>query len=268
MAKFTEENKTAAILLRCRGLSYAKIGTALGLNYQTVRVNLDAKAREKARESTREWREANPEKSRESTRKWKKANPEKAREHVRKWQKENPEKARENVRKWGKANPEKVRERTRKWQKANPEKNRESSRNWQKANPEKARENRRKWEKENPLQTKLRNRLSMAIKNKQKSGSAVRDLGCSIEYLTGWLESQIPPWTELSEYHIDHVRPLASFDLEDREQFLAAAHWSNLQPLTPEENWAKNDSVDEELIELHRRKAKLYLAENPIEIFI
>jgi hypothetical protein len=81
----------------------------------------------------------------------------------------------------------------------------------------------------------LRAGLTKAIKRNSKSGSAVADLGCTIESLKWYLEALFDEhmtWDNWGEYwHIDHIRPLASFDLTDREQFLAAANWSNLQPL-------------------------------------
>ena len=39
--------------------------------------------------------------------------------------------------------------------------------------------------------------------------------------------------------HIDHIKPLASFDLTIPEQLKRAAHWSNLQPLSAADNWDK-----------------------------
>jgi hypothetical protein len=85
-----------------------------------------------------------------------------------------------------------------------------------------------------------------AIKNGQKAGSAVDDLGCSIEFLRAYLEAHFNPgmtWDNWGQgpgkWHIDHIVPLAWFDLTNREQFLSACHYTNLQPLWSEENLSK-----------------------------
>lgn len=94
------------------------------------------------------------------------------------------------------------------------------------------------------LANNLRSRLRLAIKNQQKAGSAVADLGCSISELKQHLESQFQTgmnWQNYGQWHIDHIQPLASFNLEDREQFLAANHYTNLQPLWAEDNLRKGD---------------------------
>jgi hypothetical protein len=90
----------------------------------------------------------------------------------------------------------------------------------------------------------LRNRLRNAIKGKWKSGSAVRDLGCTISEFITYLESQFQPgmsWDNwaMNGWHIDHKVPLANFDLADRTQLLEACHYTNLQPMWSEENWSK-----------------------------
>jgi hypothetical protein len=41
------------------------------------------------------------------------------------------------------------------------------------------------------------------------------------------------------KWHIDHKRPLASFDLTDRDQVLIACHYTNLQPLWSFDNLSK-----------------------------
>lgn len=94
------------------------------------------------------------------------------------------------------------------------------------------------------LVKQCRIRLNMALKNRQKSGSAVRDLGCSIEQLKQHLESKFQPgmtWDNWSRdgWHIDHIIPLCYVDLTDREQFLKACHYTNLQPLWAKDNYRK-----------------------------
>lgn len=94
------------------------------------------------------------------------------------------------------------------------------------------------------LTNRLRGRLYTAIKNDYKSGSAVDDLGCTIEELKVYLESQFKEgmtwdnWTT-DGWHIDHKKQLSTFDLSDREQFLEACHYTNLQPLWWWENLEK-----------------------------
>jgi hypothetical protein len=80
------------------------------------------------------------------------------------------------------------------------------------------------------------------LKTNAKAGSAVSDLGCSIPELKAYLEKMFQPgmtWENWGAWHIDHIIPLASFDLTDREQFLKACHYTNLQPLWAPDNQRK-----------------------------
>jgi hypothetical protein len=89
------------------------------------------------------------------------------------------------------------------------------------------------------LQCNLRSRLNAALKKNFKAGSSVTDLGCSIEELKVYLESKFQPgmsWENHGKWHLDHIKPLSSFDLTDEEQLKSAVHFSNLQPL-----WAKDN---------------------------
>ncbi len=101
------------------------------------------------------------------------------------------------------------------------------------------------------LKEVLRSRLRAAIKNNSKSGSAVRDLGCSIEYFISeyipsmfYLNSktdEIMTWENYGLYgwHLDHIIPLDAFNLENRDELLKACHYTNLQPLWAEDNLKK-----------------------------
>lgn len=98
------------------------------------------------------------------------------------------------------------------------------------------------------LKTLLRARLYNAIRGNFKSGSAIRELGCSIRELQFYLEGQFQDgmtWKNWSPtgWHIDHKIPLAFFDLTDRKQLLKACHYTNLQPLWSNENIRKGDKL-------------------------
>jgi hypothetical protein len=91
------------------------------------------------------------------------------------------------------------------------------------------------------LALNLRGRLSQAFRNGYKTGSAVRDLGCSIEEFRIYLESKFQEGMSWDNYgrdgwHMDHILPLCRFDLSDEVQLKKACHYTNLQPL-----WAKDN---------------------------
>jgi len=108
----------------------------------------------------------------------------------------------------------------------------------------------KEYSKRNRISYNLRRRLQKALKGNFKTGSAVRDLGCSIEELKIHLESQFQPgmsWENYGEWHIDHIYPLSKVDLTDREQFKKVCHYRNLQPLWSRDNLRKGNKIPEEL---------------------
>ncbi len=151
------------------------------------------------------------------------------------------EAAKTRVRNWEKANREKVNTRCRAWYARNRVRHRLTCLKWEKAHPQ-IRKDRELKRRQNDIQFRLtgnlRARLNCAIKNNQKIGSAIDDLGCSIEELKQHLESQFQSgmtWENYGkqpgQWSMDHIIPLSVFDLTDRQQFLEAAHYSNLRPM-------------------------------------
>jgi hypothetical protein len=93
---------------------------------------------------------------------------------------------------------------------------------------------------------RLRIRLRHALNRNDKRGSAVRDLGCSIEEFVAYFDALFAPgmtWENHGEWHVDHKRPLASFDLTNPVQIQEACNWRNLQPLWGPENQSKGAKV-------------------------
>jgi ribosomal protein L40E len=157
----------------------------------------------------------------------------------------------EKPNKWRLLNKQYVAESHKKWK----EENREYYLNWQKQYRERNKDKKRQWEKADRksnlnrrLSDNLRNRLNIAIKNHAKSGSAVEDLGCSIEEFKSYLQSKFQPgmtWDNWSftGWHIDHRTPMSSFNLSDRAELLKACHYTNLQPLWAKDNLSKGSKL-------------------------
>lgn len=136
------------------------------------------------------------------------------------------------------------------WYAANKQRKHERAKVWRSLNPHKIKRyprneymKRRRQEDLNfKLRCVIRERLTKLVRNKRRSSLLV--LGCSIDYLREYLESKFQPGMAWSNYgkngwHIDHIKPLASFDLSDERQLEEACHYSNLQPLWATDNLRK-----------------------------
>ena len=113
-------------------------------------------------------------------------------------------------------------------------------------------ENKKKRLAEDPLFkliTCMRSRILIAIKSQagEKAAKSIELLGCCIEHVRDHLESQFTEgmtWENHGEWHIDHMRPCASFNLEEPEDQKKCFHWTNLQPLWAADNLAKGARLD------------------------
>lgn len=102
----------------------------------------------------------------------------------------------------------------------------------------------RKTDINHKIKDNLRRRINYAIKKSKKSKSSIKLTGCSIEQLRLHIENL---WTDgmswnnygLKGWHIDHIRPCASFDLKDPEEQKKCFHYTNLQPLWAKDNLSK-----------------------------
>lgn len=99
------------------------------------------------------------------------------------------------------------------------------------------------------LRDRLCKRVQFALKRylvgakARKATGSMKLIGADMDWLMAWLEVQFKlgmTWENYgSVWHVDHVQPCASFDLNDSQQQKLCFHWTNLQPLFAEENLAK-----------------------------
>lgn len=98
------------------------------------------------------------------------------------------------------------------------------------------------------LRMNLRHRIWTALTGGRKAGATADLVGCTMEELRCHLERQFLPgmtWENYGKHgwHIDHIRPCASFDLTDPEQQRQCFHYTNLQPLWALDNIRKGAKV-------------------------
>ncbi len=119
--------------------------------------------------------------------------------------------------------------------------------NYRAEEPSEVRAAQKRAERSNPvamLKRRLRERARRAIGPDAKNSYS---LGCSAPHLRAHIERQFlkgMSWDNRAEWHVDHIRPLASFDLTDPEQVKAATHFTNLRPMWAADNLRKGASME------------------------
>lgn len=94
----------------------------------------------------------------------------------------------------------------------------------------------------------LRKRILLVLHGKTKAENSMNLLGCSAEHLKKHLEEQFKDDMSWENYgtkgwHIDHIKPCASFDFSIIEEQKECFHYTNLQPLWWFDNLAKSDKI-------------------------
>lgn len=93
------------------------------------------------------------------------------------------------------------------------------------------------------LRCYLGHRINQALKENFKTARSGELVGCQWSELRMWLEFQFQDGMTWENYgpiwHVDHIKPCASFDLSDPKQQKECFNYKNLQPLFAVENIKK-----------------------------
>lgn len=221
--------------------------------------------RERVREQQRQYREQNKEAIRDRNRRYHAANKEKISKVSKAYRCKNKEAIAERRRQQYSQNSETIKQRVREYRLRDIEgyrqKHQESQKKWRAENKGKVRATYVRYMKKKrredhlfDLKCKCRERIANALRRKGacKSARTISLIGCSAAELAAHLESLFLPgmtWENRGRHgwHIDHIIPLAKFDLTDPEQQAAAFHYTNLQPLWARDNLSKSDKVPGQL---------------------
>ena len=91
--------------------------------------------------------------------------------------------------------------------------------------------------------------------NLSKTKPSIEYLGCNAEYFIEFFKKKMDIWNitqsnimTWENIHIDHIKPVSLFNLDDEDEFLSCCHYTNLQPLIGVDNlekhnkWKDNDN--------------------------
>ena len=154
-----------------------------------------------------------------------------------------------------------------KYKEDNPDKIKEYMKKYHKENADKIKETAKKYREENKCEhnkehgrCKICNKYLYLINlqrvhiyncfknsNIEKTKPSISYLDCSAEYFIEYFEKKMELWNEYHDekmnwdnIHIDHIKPINAFDIDDEEEFLKCCHYTNMQPLLADDNLSKS----------------------------
>jgi hypothetical protein len=166
-------------------------------------------------------------------------------EYNKRYYKKNQEKIKQQAKDFRDNNPEYMTI----WRRNNIEKVKKQKLSWVQKNRININKKERHKRKINPaykIKKNLRRRVNQVIKKQNKSKSTMDLIGCSIYELLKHIENQFTTgmtWDNYGKWHIDHIKPCASFDLTKKKQQEICFHYTNLQPLWEVDNIRKGDKI-------------------------
>jgi hypothetical protein len=92
-----------------------------------------------------------------------------------------------------------------------------------------------------------RNNLNRVLKssNLEKTMPSIEYLGCNAVYFRDFIQSKMTEEMTWDNIHLDHIKPVAAFNLNNHDEFLDCCHYTNFQPLLAETNINKSDKWSE-----------------------
>ena len=84
--------------------------------------------------------------------------------------------------------------------------------------------------------------------NIERTKPSIEYLGCDATYFKKYIESKFIEGMSWDNIHLDHIKPIKEFNLDDNIELLKCCHYSNFQPLLEYDNklksnkWSKEDN--------------------------
>jgi len=170
--------------------------------------------------------------------------------YIKKWSLKNKEKLKKYLKEYLLLHKDKIKKYKKKYNLKNKLKQKKYMKEWVEKNRELLNEKRRIKTKKDPkfkLSIILRSRILKALKGVKKNESSLKLLGVKdVKEVWDHLEKSFKPGMTRKnhgKWHIDHIKPCASFDLTKASEQRKCFHYTNLQPLWASENLSKGNRI-------------------------
>ena len=80
----------------------------------------------------------------------------------------------------------------------------------------------------------------------QKTQKTIEYLGCTPEQFITHIQSKMTAEMNFDNIHLDHVKPVSRFNLDNEEEFKMCCHFTNFQPLLAKDNLRKHNRWSDE----------------------
>ena len=175
---------------------------------------------------------------------------------------------------WKKNNIEKNKKITDEWRKENKKHTQEYNNNYYQENKEEIYKRHRKRTKERfetdmlfKLSHTCRSRIRKFYKGEHKKNDLI---GCSWDFLNEWilyLDSNCSIETHGNNgWHLDHVIPISSFNLDNETELKTCFNWSNIQPLNGLINQSKSNKILDNDIQQHKKRVEEFCKLKNIQV--
>jgi DNA repair exonuclease SbcCD ATPase subunit len=216
--------------------------------------------KQKINEYKKQYYQENQNKINEQQKQYREENKQKINEYHKQYREENQDKIIIKSKQYYEKNQDKIKQ----YREENQDKIKEQKKQYYQENKQKINEYKKQYLKDikqNNIPLYLciiqRQQLSRVLKNsnQSKKGHSIYYLGCDTEYFKNYLQYKIDSYNQndlneikmdFQNIHIDHIKPINKFNLDDDDDFNSCCHYSNLQPLLIKDNLSKNAKWSDE----------------------
>jgi hypothetical protein len=89
-------------------------------------------------------------------------------------------------------------------------------------------------------------RLLNATDVVKKTMPSIEYLGCPTEHFIEYIEKQFKEGMNWGNIHLDHIKPVSKFNLDNEDEFLQCCNYKNFQPLFAKDNLEKSNKFTKE----------------------